>query len=86
MAFLHENFFEGSGTLDGLNCHEIAFYFLMKSRGTKELDSNSYSQGVREYMHWLPIDKLKDYVAYPSFFADKLHKVKDSVEHIVTCE
>ena len=58
----------------------------MKSRGTKELHSNSYSQGVREYMHWLPIDKLKDYVAYPSFFEDKLHKVKDSVEHIVTCE
>lgn len=86
LAFIHENFFEGSGTLDGLKCHEISFYFLMKSRGTKELDSNSYSQGVREYMHWLPIDKLKDYVAYPSFFADKLLNLRDSVEHIVTCE
>ena len=86
LAFIHENFFKGSGTLDGLKCHEVSLYFLMKSRGTKELHSNSYSQGVREYMHWLPIDKLKDYVAYPSFFADKLHKVKDSVEHIVTCE
>ena len=86
LAFIHQNFFEGSGTLDGLKCHEIAFYFLMKSRGTKELDSNSYSQGGREYMHWLPIDKLKDYVAYPSFFKDKLLNLRDSVEHIVTCE
>ncbi|MGV8982609.1 NUDIX hydrolase [Clostridium sp.] len=86
LAFIHENFFEGSGTLDGMKCHEISFYFLMKSRGTKELDSNSYSQGVREYMHWLPIYKLKDYVAYPSFFADKLLNLRDSVEHIVTCE
>ena len=86
LAFIHQNFFEGSGTLDGLKCHEIAFYFLMKSRGTKELNSKSYSQGGREYMHWLPIDKLKDYVAYPSFFKDKLLNLKDSVEHIVTCE
>ena len=86
LAFIHENFFKGSGTLEGLMCHEISFYFLMKSRGTKELDSNSYSQGVREYMHWLPIGKLKDYVAYPSFFADKLLNLRDSIEHIVTCE
>ena len=86
LAFIHQNFFEGSGTLDGLKCHEIAFYFLMKSRGTKELNSNSYSQGGREYMHWLPIDKLEDYVAYPSFFKDKLLNLRDSVEHIVTCE
>lgn len=86
LAFIHENFFEGSGTLDGLKCHEVAFYFLMKSRGTRELNSNSYSLGVREYMHWLPINKLTEYVAYPSFFADKLLNLKDTVEHIVTCE
>ena len=30
LAFIHENFFAGSGTLNGLKCHEIAFYFLMK--------------------------------------------------------
>ena len=72
LAFIHENFFDGTGTLDGLKCHEIAVYFLMKSRGTQELNSNSDTQGVREYMHWLPIQKLKDYVAYPSFFAEKL--------------
>ncbi|MEG0307512.1 MAG: NUDIX hydrolase [Clostridium sp.] len=86
LAFIHENFFQGTGTLAGLKCHEIAFYFLMKPRGTQELNSNSYSQGVREYMHWLPIDKLKDYVAYPSFFAEKLSDISDIVEHIVTYE
>ena len=86
LAFIHENFFEGSGTLDGLKCHEIAFYFIIKSKGTKKLDSNRYSQGVREYMHWLPIDMLKDYAAYPSFFADRLLNLRDDVEHIVTYE
>lgn len=86
LAFIHENFFDGTGSLDGLKCHEVAFYFLMKPRGTQELNSNSYSQGVREYMHWLPIEKLKDYVAYPSFFAEKLSCIGNTVEHIVTCE
>jgi ADP-ribose pyrophosphatase YjhB (NUDIX family) len=85
LVFIHENFFEGSGSLDGLKCHEITFYFFMKSRGTRELNSNSYTEGVREYMYWLPIDKLGDYVAYPRFFADKLLNLRDGIEHIVTC-
>ena len=58
----------------------------MKPRDSQELKSNSYTQGVREYMHWLPIEKLKDYVAYPSFFAEKLLCISDTVEHIVTYE
>lgn len=86
LAFIHENFFNGDGNLEGMKCHEVALYFLMKPRGNQELNSNSYTQGVREHMHWLPIDKLKDYVAYPSFYADKLLNMSDSVEHIVTCE
>lgn len=86
LAFIHENFFNGSGSLDGYKCHEIAFYFLMKSRGTQELNSDSYSSGVREYMHWIPIDKLESYRAFPTFFRDKIKSIKDRVEHIVTYE
>ena len=33
---------ENNGTLKGLDCHEISIYFLMKSRGTKELNSNKW--------------------------------------------
>jgi 8-oxo-dGTP pyrophosphatase MutT (NUDIX family) len=85
LVFIHENFFAGSGSLGGYNCHEIAFYFLMKSRGTQELTSNSYSSlGIREHMHWIPIDKLKEYKAFPTFFTNKIRNIKDGVEHIVT--
>ena len=63
LAFIHENFFDGDGTLEGRECHEIALYFLMKPRGTQELNSNSYTQGVKENMYWLPIDKLNEYRA-----------------------
>ena len=31
LAVIHENFFnENNGSLKGLNCHEVFFYFLMK--------------------------------------------------------
>ncbi|MTI68106.1 MAG: NUDIX domain-containing protein [Firmicutes bacterium] len=84
LAFVHENFFNGSGSLDGYKCHEITFYFLMKSRGTKKLNSNSYSDNVREYMHWIPVDKLENYKAFPTFFKDKIKSIKDRIEHIIT--
>ncbi len=37
-------------------------------------------------MHWLPIDKLDRYKAYPLFFREKLLNLKNEVEHIVTRE
>lgn len=87
LAFIHENFFDGSGTLDGLKCHEIAFYFLMKPRGTTDLNCDSYTtQGVKETMHWLPIERLSDYKAYPLFLRDKIQNIGQAVEHIVTGE
>lgn len=86
LAFIHENFFTGDGSLEGKKCHEISLYYLMKPRGTRELNSNSYSQGVKENMYWLPIDKLRDYIAYPMFFREKLKNIKNEIEHIVTYE
>lgn len=86
LAFIHENFFIGDGSLEGKECHEIAFYFLMKPRGTRKLNSNSYTQGVKENMYWLPINKLEEYRAYPMFFREKLNNLKDGIEHIITYE
>ena len=86
LAFIHENFFIGDGSLEGKECHEIAFYFLMKPRGTRKLNSNSYTQGVKENMYWLPINKLEEYRAYPMFFREKLNNLKERIEHIITYE
>ena len=86
LAFIHENFFRGSGSLEGMQCHEVAFYFLMKSRGTQELHSNSYTLGVKEEMHWIPITDLHKYRAYPSFLKEKMGSIEENVEHIVTYE
>ena len=87
LAVIHENFFDNNtGTLKGLNCHEISFYFFFYSRNTKELRSNSYTYGVKEEMHWIPIKDLDKYKTFPSFLKDYLSKEHHGIEHIVTDE
>jgi len=87
LAVVHENFFDdNTGSLRGLHCHEIALYFLMKPRGTKELHSDSYTMGVRETMHWVPIDEIGRRKAFPSFMKDYLRSGHSGIEHIITDE
>jgi len=87
LAFIHENFFKGLNNNPELKCHEIALYFLMKSRGNKNLNSNSYvHNNVREHMIWIPIKKLNDYKLFPTFFKDKLFEINKKIIHLKTEE
>lgn len=89
LAVVHENFFrEKGGTVkNGLHCHEIALYYLMKPRGTRELHSESYtSSGAKEEMVWIPIEDLPRHRAFPTFLYDYLTHSHIGVEHIVTEE
>lgn len=87
LAVIHENFFgENKGTLKGLECHEIAHYYIMKPRGSKELHSNSITHGAKEIMSWIPIEDLPKYKAFPSFLADYLKGNHEGIVHIVTNE
>ena len=87
LAVIHENFFrESAGSWSGMECHEIALYFMMKSRGTKNLNSHSFTRGVPETMHWIPIEALDRYKAYPTFMKEYLQSKHSGIEHIVTDE
>lgn len=90
LVFLHENFFHGSESMDGLICHEISFYFLMKPRNTKKLRDGytSSSGGIAEHMHWIPLEQLSSVKAFPVFFRKKLKNIREQteIEHIVTIE
>ena len=88
LAVIHENFFEGAGgTLGNLKGHEIAFYFKMKSRGSKELHSNSVTCGnIKEHMHWIPMEDLDKVKAYPTFLKEYLQEEHSEIVHIVTRE
>ena len=87
LAVIHENFFYDSfGLQEKMDCHEIALYFIMKPRGTTELNSKSYTRGIKETMHWLPISELEKYKAFPLFMKEYLQSEHNGVEHIVTDE
>ena len=66
--------------------YEIAFYYLMKPRGTQELNSDSYTHGVKEKMIWIPIKDLDKYKAFPTFLKDYLANPKNEIVHIITKE
>ena len=87
LAVIHENFFnENAGSLKGLECHELALYFVMKPRGRKNLNSDSYYHGAKESMHWIHIEEIGKFKAFPSFMKDYLSREHTGVEHIVTDE
>jgi len=89
LVFVQENFFtRNEGMFKGVACHEITFFFLMKSRGTQELNSHSKTANntIDEKMAWLEIDKLNEYEAYPFFFREKLKNLPMYPQHIVTVQ
>ncbi|WP_448903488.1 hypothetical protein [Eubacterium sp.] len=54
--------------------------------GTKQINSDSYSQGVRKEMHWISIKDLNKYKAFPTFLKEYLSKEHSGIEHIITDE
>lgn len=88
LAFIHENFFEASGTLPkGTHCHELALYFLMKPRGSRKLNSNSTTAGgIPEHMHWIPLEELENFRHFPTFLGEELRNLRPGIRHIVSHE
>ena len=87
LAVIHENFFTGISGQNGIDCHEIAFYYMMKPRGNKDICCHSITAGgAKETMHWIPIDELEKYKAFPSFMKEFLLSEHNGIVHIVTDE
>ncbi len=90
LVYIHENFFLGKGgDIEGLSCHELAFYFLMKWDPNCVIRSNSTTtQGLPEHLEWLEISRLNklETKVYPTFFAEELLNPPEHVKHIVTYE
>lgn len=88
LAFIFENFYcdTSKSVLAGYDGHEISFFYLMKPRGSRVTRSDSVCADGKEYIKWLPIDKLGEYKVFPQFFAQKLKNIPVGIEHIVNDE
>ena len=58
----------------------------MKAKGNQILNSDSYTQGVRENIVWIPIDELDNRTVYPTFLKEYLSNKSTEILHIVTDE
>ena len=80
LAFVHENLFSNStGVLKGLECHEICFYYLMKSHG-KQFDY----QHNQEQVYWIPLTDLENYKVFPKEITHILKHLQTGIQHIIS--
>ena len=85
LAVVCENFFKGhDGIIDGLDCHTIEFYYVMKVREDSiNVNKNKTDEG--ETLVWLPIEEIKDNVIKPSFIKNYIDKIinGENIIHII---
>ena len=85
LAAIHENLFYSDMGIypDGMACHELAMYFLMKPRNLERIKATGISLNQQpERLVWVPMADFNQSKIYPDF----LPRVFDSpgVLHIVT--
>lgn len=63
---LVENFFNGDGLTEGLECHTIEIYYLVKPTEKREFNTDGLIQGGDvDKLRWLPIDKIDEFDVRP---------------------
>lgn len=76
-AYFHENLFGDKDTSE--HFHETALYYVMKSiKDWSKIHSFVEEDGTKEYLEWLPIDKLSEFTAYPAFLLSNSKRYKEN--------
>ena len=74
LAVVCENFFKGvGGSIDGLDCHTLEFYYYMNILDDVSLCKNITDDG--EELVWIPIEKFEEMQIKPTFLKDYIHRI-----------
>lgn len=74
LAVVCENFFKGiGGTIDGLDCHTIEFYYYMKMMDDVSLCKDRNDDG--EELVWLPIEEISRSKIKPELIKDHIDEI-----------
>lgn len=75
LAIVCENFFKGKGgTIDGLDCHTIEFYYYMNVLD-KDLSSCKHTTDDGEELVWLSLEEIETSEIKPAFIKEYVKKV-----------
>ena len=87
LAVICENFFTGTEEIiKDYTCHVIEFYFLMKPRGSQELNAESYGWNrEHEERFWIPLEELPQIDLRPEFLRTRMPEIlkSNALLHIV---
>ena len=85
LIFIHENIFI-AGFMKDIPFYELRLFYLMKTNEDIEniVCNSSGLDGGRETLHWLPVDKLSEYQAFPKFYISELQELTSGVKHFIT--
>lgn len=74
LAVVCENFFRGiGGTIDGLDCHTIEFYYYMKLLDDVSVCNHTTDNG--EELVWLTIDEIEKSKIKPDFIKERIREI-----------
>lgn len=75
LAVVCENFFRGhGGSIDGLDCHTIEFYYYMKFSDDEVKKCKSVTDDGEELV-WLPVEKIKTSNIKPDFIKEEIDRI-----------
>ncbi len=81
LLFINQNFFKDN---DGKECHEVAFYFLMKDNGLDLIKEGKTSKGIKETTVWVGKDDFIAKTCHQKWILDEL--ANNSVKIVNTYE
>ena len=70
----------------GRKCHEIVFYYLMKSDVALEVSNGTVTDQQQETLHWLPLTELDKFNLVPPFLKTRRLDKPGALEHIISKE
>lgn len=72
LAFIHESFYISSK--DGRQYHELGFYYYLALEEPLGGGESRTSDGLRETIEFVDLDRLEELDIYPRFFKTRLYK------------
>jgi len=75
LSVICENFFRGKGgTIDGLDCHTIEFYYIMDIADSEMPKLRGRTDSGEELI-WVPLDRVREFRVKPDFMGERLTEV-----------
>ncbi len=81
LVFVQERLYK----VEGIDHHEIVFFYLMKKRSLALYNGINTDQ-KKEHLHWIPIDELGNLNIVPAFIRTAVKNLPKEVIHIISHE